>query len=123
MTQLLFYLILRSFISIKLRNANGYSAFSEPVDLYIFNDDNNTPSDLTTTPVDSSLLPSRPRILVAAYNLLNKEFYLKWLVNSNGGSNIEEVEVKFLKYGGTGPVETNVIGKPLIYFFLLAYFD
>ena len=80
--------------------------------MFIYNDDS-TASDSTTTPVDPSLLPSRPRILVAAFNLLNKEFYLKWLINSNGGSNIEELEVKFLKYDTSGPVETKVIGKSI----------
>lgn len=69
-----------------------------------------TISDLTTTPVDTSLTPSKPRILLAAYNLLNKEFYLKWLVDSNGGANIEEIEVKFLKYNSSGPVEAIVNG-------------
>jgi hypothetical protein len=78
--------------------------------LFIFIE--NTPiPDSTTTPVDTSLIPSKPRILLAAYNLLNKEFYLKWLVDSNGGSIIEEIEVKFLKYNSTGPVEAIVNGK------------
>lgn len=80
------------------------------MDLFIFSE-NETTNDLTTMSVDTSLTPSKPRILLAAYNLLNKEFYLKWLVDSNGGSNIEEIEVKFLKYNSSGPVETMVNGK------------
>ena len=110
MVTLIIYIILRSFISIRLRNANGYSAFSEAIELLIF-DENQTISDSTTATVDTSLTPSKPKISVAAYNILDKQFYLKWLVDSNGGSDIEEIEVKFLKYNSFGPTEVFVNGK------------
>lgn len=43
-------------------------------------------------------MPSKPRILVAVYDPNKSQFYLKWLLDNNGGSNIEELNVTFLEY-------------------------
>ena len=61
----------------------------------------NGPDQDSTTPnpiiIDPSKLPSKPRVLVAAFDVERNTFYLNWLVTNNGGSKIEEVEVSFLE--------------------------
>lgn len=103
------YYLNRSFIQIRLKNEIGYSIFSDPYDL--LNKDEASENDNSTiTPIDQSLLPSQPRIQVAAFDYVDKKFYLKWLVDSNGGSAIEKVEVTFLEYNSAGPNQAKKIG-------------
>ena len=99
----------RSFISIRLKNEIGYSIYSDPYDL--LNKNEVSENDYTTsTPISQSLLPSMPRIQIAAFDYLDKIFYLKWLVDSNGGSPIEKVEVTLLEYNNAGPDQAKIIG-------------
>jgi hypothetical protein len=99
----------RSFIQIRLKNEIGYSIYSDPYDL-IIKDEASENDNSTITPIDLSLLPSEPRIQVAAFDYVDKTFYLKWLVDSNGGSAIDKVEVTFLDYNNAGPNQTIKIG-------------
>jgi hypothetical protein len=60
----------------------------------------------TVNPIDPLLLPSKPRILVSIYDKINSNFYIKWLVDSNGGSELEELNVTFVEYNNIGIVQT-----------------
>lgn len=91
-----FSYLLRSFVIIKLKNSAGYSQSSEPVDLVVINDD-----DII---VDPSLKPSRPTITNATYS--SKTLYIEWKLDNNGGSNLTEITVSFLRYGTSGLVDT-----------------
>jgi len=72
--------------------------------LFIYNNDQ---TELTTVnPIDPLLLPSKPRILVSIYDKINSNFYIKWLVDSNGGSELEELNVTFVEYNNFGIVKT-----------------
>jgi hypothetical protein len=108
--------IISSFVSIKLRNANGYGPYSEPVDLFIYNEPEPTQDETTVASIDPSLLPTKPRILVTAFDAQRKEFYLKWLLDNNGGSSLTEVNVTFLEYSTSGLIRT--FWKSLVHFFL-----
>jgi len=67
----------------------------------------NDQTELTTVnPIDPLLLPSKPRILVSIYDKINSNFYIKWLVDSNGGSELEELNVTFVEYNNIGIVQT-----------------
>jgi hypothetical protein len=59
----------------------------------------------TTAQIDQSLLSSKPRVLVAAYDVLNNQFYLKWLLDSFGNSNLVELNVNFLEYNSSGIIQ------------------
>ncbi len=90
---------------IKLRNSNGYGPYSDPYELFIYNDENTLPEEATVAPIDQLLLPSKPRILLSIYDKLNSNFFLKWLLDNTGGSELEELNVTFLEYGN-GAVKT-----------------
>ena len=90
---------------IKLRNANGYGPYSDPYELIIYNNQVTSQQESTSAPIDPLLLPSKPRILASLYDKLNGNFYLKWLLDNTGGSELEELNVTFLEYG-SGPVKT-----------------
>ena len=102
-----------------MRNANGYGPYSEPVDLFIYNEPEQPQDETTVAPIDPSLLPSRPRILVTAFDAQRKEFYLKWLLDNNGGSSLTEVNVTFLEYSTSGLIRT--FSKSLIYPFITIF--
>lgn len=81
-----------------MKNNVAYSDFSNAIQLVISNGP--TQDSTTSNPiiVDPSKLPSKPKILAAAFDVERNLFYLNWLVSNNGGSKIEEVEVSFLEY-------------------------
>ena len=56
----------------------------------------------TVIPIDPDLLPSRPRILTAIYDFNTNDFYVKWLLDNNGGSNITQITIRFLTYDING---------------------
>ena len=65
---------------------------------------NNNDADLTTVQpiiIDPLILPSKPNILIALYAY--KTFFIKWLLTSNGGSDLSQITISILRYGITGP--------------------
>lgn len=91
-----------SFIIVRLKNRNGYSVSSEPVELIILNKDQIDGSTTVPPFVDPALLPSRPKIEQAAYAF--KTLFIKWTLESNGGSDINQITVSVLKYGSNGVI-------------------
>ncbi len=95
-------------MSIRLKNSVGYSLYSRSIEILLLNipsDQVTSQQESTSAPIDPSLLPSKPTILVSLYDKLNGNFYLKWLLDNTGGSELEELNVTFLEYG-SGPVRT-----------------
>lgn len=91
-----------SFIIVRLKNRNGYSISSEAADLIILNKDQIDDSTTVLPVVDPALLPSRPKIQQAAYAF--KSLFIKWSLDSNGGSDINQITVSVLKYGSNGVI-------------------
>ncbi len=95
-------------MSIRLKNSVGYSQFSGSFEILLLNkpvDQVTSQQESTSAPIDPLLLPSKPKILASLYDKLNRNFYLKWLLNNTGGSELEELNVTFLEYS-SGPDKT-----------------
>lgn len=90
-----------SFIIVRLKNRKGYSISSEQAKLIILNKDQIDGSTTAQPVVDPALLPSRPKIEQVAYAF--KSLFIKWTLESNGGSDINQITVSILKYGLNGP--------------------
>jgi hypothetical protein len=93
-----------SFLIIRLKNQNGYSISSEPAELIILNKDQLDDSTTVQPVIDPALLPSKPKIEQAVYAF--KSLYIKWTLESNGGSDINQITVSVLKYGLSGAIST-----------------
>lgn len=89
---------------IRLKNRNGYSISSEPAELIILNKDQIDDSTTVQPVVDPALLPSRPKIEQAVYAF--KSLFIKWDLESDGGSEINQITVSVLKYGVNGAIGT-----------------
>jgi hypothetical protein len=76
-----------------LSNAFGYGGFSIPRRITIIDEDTTT-----VKPIDQTV-PATPRILASVYDAKSKSFYIRWLYSSNGGSDVEKLNVTFLEYG------------------------
>ncbi len=77
-------------MAIRLENNNGFSELSDAEKVEIVNG--------PTTLQPNNQVPSTPRILTAIYDAKTKSFYLRWLYNDNGSSNLEKLSISFLQY-------------------------
>lgn len=98
-----------SFLSIRLKNQYGYSPSSEPFELIIVNKDQLDDSTTVQPIVDPSLLPSKPVIEQAVYAF--KSLFIKWSLDNNGGSDINQIAIFVLRYGLNGVVSTYTQGN------------
>lgn len=94
-----------SFLIIRLRNKNGYSISSEAAELFILNKDQLDGSTTVKPILDPALLPSKPKIEQAVYAF--KSLYIKWALESNGGSDVNQISIFIIKYGLGGVINTN----------------
>lgn len=79
-----------SVVAIRVENKEGFSELSDTKKVEIVNG--------PTTTLEPSQVPSTPRILTAIYDAKTKSFYLRWLYNDNGSSNLEKLSISFLQY-------------------------
>ena len=103
-------IIFSCFISIKLRNSNGYGPYSEPFDLFIFSEQSSTTiSNIASTTINPVKLPTKPIIVNSTFNFNNNKFNLKWQLLNNGGSLINKASLIFQIFNLNGILTNKTI--------------
>jgi hypothetical protein len=77
--------------------------------IIINNEDINDITTLSPVTIDPSILPSKPIIEQAIYAF--ESLFIKWSLQENGGSDINQITIYILNYGNSGITNTISLGN------------